>query len=140
MFYTVGHGELWLITLLPSLREKAKSWLIPTAFLAFRPLTYSVHTSLQSLKLMHSQGKWTGMEICLAFWGISPGALWRATAALVPVECRQGSWALSLACFSLLQLHHKSLESIGQPCEALDDALAANNLMRLRLKNRSLGD
>lgn len=40
----------------------------------------------------------------------------------------------------LLQLHQKSLGNIRQPCESLDDSLAAYNLTRLRLKDRSFSD
>lgn len=63
-----------------------------------------------------------------------PGLLWCWQSAR---SVRLSAW---LAALSWLQLHHKSLGSIRQPYEALDDSLAANNLMSFRLKNRSFGD
>lgn len=77
----------------------------------------------------------------VCFWGISPAAPMGARAALALAESRQGSLSPGLGFqLSLLQLHHKSLGSIRQPCEALDDSLAANNLMHLRRKDRCFGD
>ena len=50
-----------------------------------------------------------------------------ARAALALAESRQGNLSPGLGFqFSLSQLHHKSLGSIRQPYEALDDSLAAN--------------
>lgn len=69
-----------------------------------------------------------------------------ARASVVLAEHKQGmlgsgmpgsGFALQLF---LLQLHPKSLGNVRQPCEALDDSLAANNPTYLRLKNRSFGD
>lgn len=53
LIYTAGCGKVWFITLLPWLGEEAKSWLMPTPFLAFQPHCFSMHVSLQTLKLMH---------------------------------------------------------------------------------------
>ena len=77
----------------------------------------------------------------VCFWGISPATPMGSRAALALAESGQGSLSPQLGfqlCF--LQLHHKSLGSIRQPYEALDDSLAANNLMHLRQKNSSFGE
>lgn len=64
-----------------------------------------------------------------------------ARAALALAESRQGNLSPELGLqLSFLQLHRKSLGSIRQPYQALDDSLAANNLMHLRWKIRSVGD
>ena len=87
------------------------------------------------------QGGFVVVVVVVDFWGISPGAPMGARAALALAESRQGNLSPGLGFqFSLSQLHHKSLGSIRQPYEALDDSLAANNLMHLRWKNRSFGD
>ena len=82
---------------------------------------------------------------CVFYFSISGEFLqehpWGARAALMLAEFRQGNLGSGFGIrLSLLQLHHKSLGSIRQQCEALDDSLAANNLMHLRLNDRSFGD
>lgn len=94
---------------------------------------------------MHPWEKWAGIAVVVVVFSISGEFLqehpWGARAALMLAECRQGNLGSGFGVrLSLLQLHHKSLGSIRQQREALDDSLAANNLMPLRLKDRSFGD